>query len=79
MADAEASLGLADGMARIQIIEHLVDKLLRIRHLFLLENYFSRFRGAPPVFIGKSEKVRTVWRQDGRWFVGKPRGGITRP
>ena len=31
------------------------------------------------VFIGKSEKVRTVWRQDGRWFVGKPRGGITRP
>ena len=52
VADAEASLGLADGMARIQIIEHLVDKLLRIRHLFLLENYFSRFRGAPPTPVG---------------------------
>lgn len=31
------------------------------------------------VFIGKSEKVRTVWRQDGRWFVGKPRGDTARP
>lgn len=24
------------------------------------------------VFIGKSDEVRTVWRQDGRWFVRKP-------
>ena len=60
VADAEASLGLADGMARIQIIEHLVDKLLRIRHLFLLENYFSRFRGAPPWKIMPPEIGRSV-------------------
>ena len=24
------------------------------------------------IFIGKSDEVSTVWRQDGRWFVRKP-------
>lgn len=31
------------------------------------------------VFIGKSEKVRTIWRQDGRWFVAKPKMRMPRP
>ena len=31
------------------------------------------------VFMGHSDEVRTLWRQDGRWFVSKTRGCTTRP
>ena len=31
------------------------------------------------VFMGHTGELKTIWRQDGRWFVGKPSGGIARP
>lgn len=31
------------------------------------------------VFMGHSDEVRTLWRQDGRWFVSKTRDCTTRP
>lgn len=31
------------------------------------------------VFMGHTGELKTIWRQDGRWFVGKPRGGICCP
>ena len=31
------------------------------------------------VFMGHTGELKTIWRQDGRWCVGKPGGGTARP
>lgn len=31
------------------------------------------------VFMAQTGELKTIWRQDGRWFVGKPSGVIARP
>lgn len=38
-------------------------------------NLMERF----DVFMGHTGELKTLWRQDGRWFVGKPRATTIKP
>lgn len=48
----------------------------RVKHgRAIFGNLVERF----DVLMGHTGKLKTLWRQDGRWFVSKPKGETPRP
>lgn len=49
------------------------------RHVTHGRAVFGNLVESSDVFMGHTDELKTIWRQDGRWFAGKPRLKTTRP